>query len=61
MIITNSGGINIYETIGYSLKAQFIEFSLFYMYSLIKLTDNQFAMANDDTGAITFFDYIPNK
>ena len=61
MIITNSGGINIYETIGYSLKAQFIEFSLFYMYSLIKLTDNQFSMANDDTGAITFFDYIPNK
>ena len=61
MIITNSDGICIFDTISYKCQAQFIEFSVFYMYSLIQLTDNQFAMASDDTGAITFFDYIPNK
>ena len=61
MVITNSNGIYIFDTISYKCQAQFKEFSLFFMYSLIKLTDNQFAMANDDTGAITFFDYIPNK
>lgn len=61
MLITNSNGIMIFDTISYKCQAQFIEFSLFYMYSLIKLSDNKFAMTNDDNGAITYFDYIPNK
>ena len=61
MLITNSDGICIFDTISYKCQAQFIEFSVFYMYSLIQLTDNQFAMASDDTGAITFFDYIPHN
>ena len=61
MVITNSNGIYIFDTISYKCQAQFIEFSLFYMYSLIKLTENQFAMANDDTGAITYFDYNTNN
>ena len=61
MLITNSGGIFIYETKNFKCVAQFKDFSLFCMYSLIQLTDIQFAMASDDTGAITFFDYIPHN